>query len=266
MPSQVTAPRQSDALKLPVGLELIQAVTKLLAQLGIAEHNSDSVQTASINARLGKALKAIQGDVLSCTSVEYGDTRNNGTKQAAIKFELPLSTQQGARVLLQGLLGAEDSVTLMRDWGSRIDFDQMAPSQNEAILFNDSNSKARNREYAASDATTTQEEDLKAAGLGGFADDLQATIVCAALVRKAKDAGLILSEPADSWRKDQSEVVKKLSDQELDLLTKLRNGVVRTLSGALIVLDDGRLRALDFSAHAHSRNWAFGGAVSSAES
>ena len=55
-------------------------------------------------------------------------------------------------------------------------------------------------------------------------------------------------------------LIKEPSGQEvLELLTKLRDGVVRSCSGALHVDDDGRLRAAYFFDHcACARYWAFG--------
>jgi len=88
------------------------------------------------------------------------------------------------------------------------------------------------------------------------------------LVKKAENAGLALADSADSWNRDDFVDTGKLKGEEFDLLVKLRDGVVRTRSGALFVDVFGRLRADYFydDDDGHADVWAFGGVVSSAES
>ena len=95
---------------------------------------------------------------------------------------------------------------------------------------------------------------------------MEATLICAALVKKAENAGLALADSADSWDRSDFVDTGKLKGEEFDLLVKLRDGAVRTRSGALFVHAYGRLRADYFSVSAVAFNWAFGGVVSSAES
>jgi len=195
---------------------------------------------------------------------EYPDNRDDFPPHRAIDFKVTQDRQIQTGDLLEKLLG-KDAAILRQDWGVRINFDKDAPSANQAVLFRESNNKARNRAHAKTGDKTTQEEDFKAAGLD-FADDTQATIVCATLVRKAKDAGLDISKGASTWKSKQPDALVKLNESEIDLLTKLRDGVVRSRSGALGVGDLGRLRACFFNGAGGFANfWAFGG-VSPAES
>jgi hypothetical protein len=180
----------------------------------------------------------------------YDDARPGVAPHPAINFSVAVNSDVVASAHLRELLG-EDATVLMSDWGDRIDFTKYAPTSNKVTLLIDSNNKDR----------TTQDEDFKASGLE-FADDLQATIVCATLVKKAKDAGLDLREVASSWKENQSEAISQLNEAELDLLTKLRDGVVRSRSGALAVDSDGRLRVFNDYDGGYRNRLAFGASPS----
>jgi hypothetical protein len=126
---------------------------------------------------------------------------------------------------LKNLLGEEAANQLVKDWGSRCDLNQKL-EVSKVALFLDSNNKARNRKYAALGDVTTQEEDFAATG-NEFASDLAVTLLCARIYRKMKDN-------------------VALSEGEQDLYQKLKDGVIRSCSGALALDDIGRLRALNF--------------------
>lgn len=130
----------------------------------------------------------------------------------------------------------------------------------EQIKWYSSGIRTRNSDCAEGGAETTQEDDFKGVGLE-FADDMQATIVCAILVKKARDAGLDLKEEAYSWEEKQSAAVNLLNESELELLTNLKDGVVRTRSGALDIDDLGCLRAdclIGLRGNGHAEVRAFG--------
>ena len=164
----------------------------------------------------------------------------------AIRFELRLPAGRDVREVLSELLGAEDAEKLIADWAAeRVTISGLVPETSVAVFFPNSNSKTREN----------QEADFKRAGLAGFADDVEATLVCAALVQKARDAGIDLRQCGSEWQ-----ATDKLSNQELDLLTKLRDGLVRTSSGALGVDDNGRLRANYYCDYGYPYYWAAGAA------
>ena len=147
----------------------------------------------------------------------------------AIRFELRLPAGCEVQEVLSELLGAEEGQGLIAEWRSEgINLSGAVPEMAAAVFFPNSNNKTRRMQKA----------DFKRVGLAGFADDVEATLVCAALVQKARDAGIDLRRGSREWQ-----ATDKLSDQELDLLSKLRDGFVRTRSGVLGVVDDGRLRA-----------------------
>ena len=197
---------------------------------------------------------------LESVSNSYKDDRQGFKPHQGIDFTASLKLPCGARDLLVAHLGKAGADLLISDWSGRVSFDNtvMVPKTNQAVLFVDSNNKARNRKYAESGAKTTQEEDFRAAGLE-FADDLQATIICATLVGKAKHIGLDISKEASSWKEKQAAAVNQLSEAEFELLSKLRDGEVRSRSGALRVDVTGRLRASGFDGYSFSFCWAFGG-------
>jgi hypothetical protein len=142
---------------------------------------------------------------------------------------------------LTTLLGQKAAKQLAADWGNRCDLNQKLEAT-EVALFPDSNNKARNRDYADRGDKTTQEEDFQAT-VHQFAADLAATLLCARIFKKAQD-----SEP--------------LSEGEQDLYQKLKDGVLRSCSGALVMYGVGSLRANLFFDNRHSRSWALGSPLS----
>lgn len=238
-------------------------ISKLATGIGRADVALDALKEEDLSPKqisallkLARKYEGISTSIASPLESErqnYGDTRSGVAPHPAINFSVAVNSDVVAAAHLRELLG-EDATVLMSDWEDQIDFTTNAPESNKATLLIDSNNKNRQ----------TQGEDFKASGLE-FADDLQATIVCATLVKKAKDAGLDLSKGASSWKENQSEAISQLNEAELDLLTKLRNGVVRSRSGALGVYDDGRLRVNRYLGGSYPYRWAFG-ASPSAES
>lgn len=231
------------------------ATGKKRADVALNALNEEVLSPKQI-AALRKLLEKYEGTSTSIASPleserqNYDDTRSGVAPHPAINFSVAVNSDVVAAAHLRELLG-EDATVLMSDWGNRIDFTKNVPDSNKATLFKYSNNKN----------PTTQGEDFKASGLE-FADDLQATIVCATLVKKAKDAGLDLSKDASSWKENQSEAISQLNEAELDLLTKLRDGLVRSRSGALYVRDFGRLRANDDYDYSYPNLWAFGASPS----
>jgi hypothetical protein len=142
---------------------------------------------------------------------------------------------------LKELLGERAAEQLAKDWGDRCDLNQSFKG-GQVSLFLDSNNKARNRDYADRGDKTTQEEDFKATG-HQFAGDLAATLLCARIFRKVRDN-------------------LSLSEGEQDLYQKLKDGVLRSCSGALAFDDIARLRARSFHVSWGSNSWALGSPLS----
>ena len=249
-----------DISKLAAGKDRADVALNALKEENLSPKQIEALK--KLASKYGMAAVSVSSP-LESERQNYDDSRSRLDVHPAIDFSVTLDPKIVAADHLRELLGEEDAKVVMSDWGNRIDFTKNVSGSNKAALFIDSNNKARNRDFAAKGASTTQEEDFKASGLE-FADDLQATIICATLVKKAKDAGLDLSEDASSWKNDQPEALSQLNEAELDLLTKLRDGVVRSRSGALDVDDDGRLRANYVNDYGFAHRWAFGG-VPSAE-
>ncbi|MDC0358197.1 hypothetical protein OAO01_05215 [Oligoflexia bacterium] len=188
---------------------------------------------------------------LKTSELIYKDKRWRFNDHIATKCEVTMSETVRASALLKEILGT-DANRVMTDWAkvADISFDGDTPLKCEAIVFHDSNckstcKKARMISGRGRRERSSQEEDFNAARpkLAGFADDVEATIVCAALVRKAKDAGLDLRAEAKTWEVDQKVALEKLSAAEIYLLTLLRVNQVRTYSGTLYIDESGRLRA-----------------------
>ena len=192
----------------------------------------------------------------------YVDARPGFAPHKAIIATVSVSPGIIASKFLMDCLGEADARQLMLDWGDRVDFGKMVPAINEVVLFSDSNNKARDAKSAYRGAETTQEADFKASHLN-FADDLQAIIVCAVLVKKAREAKLNLSAASTSWSTNQPNALNKLTETEIGVLKPLR-GVVRTLSGALGIDGRSRLRGNYYYDYAFPSCLAFGGEASAA--
>lgn len=222
-------------------------------KLAVLDHLIRAVDTKNLSTEAKNQLLALlpKGPSLDNTlTIEserktYPDLRPGVDHHAAIDYTVRVNREITARNLLTELLG-NDAEILMIDWADRIDFTKQVPTTSSVALFLNSNYKDR----------YTQGIDFEKSGIT-FADDLEATIVCATLVKKAKDAGLDLSQNFKSW-KSNSEALCKLTETEQALLSKLRDGVVRSRSGALVVADVGRLRANYFGDGSIPDRWAFG--------
>lgn len=158
------------------------------------------------------------------TYVELPDNREGFAPQRAYLFSVEPSN---GTVLeeLTALLGKQAAKQLAADWGDRCNLDQKLEAT-QVALFLDSNNKAQNRDHADEGDKTTQEEDFTATKYQ-FAGDLAATLLCARIFKKAQDGG-------------------PLSDGEQDLCQKLKEGYLRSCSGALVINDLGHLRANSF--------------------
>jgi len=164
-------------------------------------------------------------------------------------IELSVSGSRGIPVdeQLRVLLGAADSDLLVSDWRGRRDLRSAISGTSSLALFIESNNKERG----------AQNEDLREGGYE-LADDLVATLSCAQLLWKARGVGLDLSKPSHLWNVCQPEKVSLLSQDELSLLARLRDGFLRTRSGSLRIEGDGRLRAHDPCDFASPIRWALG--------
>ena len=206
------------------------------------------VQSGALNEKTPRALEKAS-DILpeskiaatpTGTLVELPDDRKGFAPHRAYLFSVAPSK---GTVLdeLKTLLGEAAANQLAKDWEGRCNLDQKLEAT-EVALFLDSNNKARNRDYADKDAKTTQEEDLKATG-HQFAGDLAATLLCARIYRKVQDG-------------------VPLSEGEQDLYQKLEKRGLRSRSGALAIVGDGRLRNDGFFGGRNSTDWALGAPLS----
>ena len=162
------------------------------------------------------------------------DSRGVLTPGQAVRFDVHLPAGQPLETFLIEQLGEMGVLLLENDleWsGIRIRGDVDVPLQNTAILIKQPNLEMRPRKA-----------DLEAAGLPGLADDIQAIILCARVVKRAVDAGLDLCASPKSWDKEQLIASGKLCEAELELLHRLRVATVTTSSTFLSIFE-GRLRA-----------------------
>lgn len=202
---------------------------------------------------------------LQVRSSEYRDVADEGRIHPAITITLPLSTHQSSSAVLRELIG-ESSEQLLLDWGDNVDATTSPPLKSEVVLFLHSNNIARNRDVIIDEVKTTQEEDFinarsRSAENGLiFADDLQATLICATLLRKAESVGIPLrGEARNSWESGEIVGHGKLSKEEFEVLQRLRHGALRTASGSLYLHPDGVLRArCSFGDGASPDIWALG--------
>lgn len=194
---------------------------------------------------LANASDALPAPKITATATgaraDLPDSREGFAPHGAYLFSVA-SSKGTVLAELKTLLGEEAANRLAMDWDGRCDLNQKLPAT-QVALFLDSNNKARNRDYADRGDKTTQGEDFEATG-HQFAGDLAATLLCARIFKKAQGG-----EP--------------LSEGEQDLYQKLMDGVLRSCSGALDVIDDGgRLRARGFSGSRVSFFWALGSPLS----
>ena len=203
---------------------------------------SGAATTTQIDSHQASApLEALpQGVAEQVITAELPDDRAGFAPHRAYLFSVAASE---GTVLdeLKTLLGKAAANQLAKDWAGSCNLDQKLEATDVA-LFLDSNNKARNRKYADRGDRTTQEEDFKATG-HQFAGDLAATLLCARIFRKVQDKVL-------------------LSEGEQDLYQKLKDGFLRSCSGALAIHDDGRLRAPVVLDRRRSGPWALGSPLS----
>ena len=201
----VTAQAAQQALavagKIAVVPELAAPILELLKAAG-----DDPGKLAALTARV---LEQVKGELpvaasrakpaagaISADQILKGFSATPATEaklasHKALILSLTLPGKQSVRAVLTELLGRDQAKQLLKDRcdNTNAKLGRIAPSQNGATFFPKSNRKSR----------STQDADFKAAGLSGFADDLQATLVCAALVRRARDAGIDLTKPREEW-------------------------------------------------------------------
>jgi hypothetical protein len=243
-----------DAVTQAAEREVLSVLPKQLSESEISALSLDAISQATQQAqialeKLTKLSAVINDETLSTLPsteaatpmataagayVELPDSRDGFAAHRAFIFSVAPSK---GTVLdeLKELLGKDAADQLVKDWGNRCNLNQRL-EKTEVGIFLDSNNKARNRDYANRNDKTTQEEDFAATGKQ-FAEDLALTLLCARVRKKFKDR--------DS-----------LSEGEKDLYQKLKDGVIRSCSGALDIDDDGRLRANNFYARSSSYGWA----------
>ncbi len=164
------------------------------------------------------------------------------------------STSQTQESYIREKLGDDADILIDRLKNIGADVSVNAPSVSEAILDTGSNNKTpaeQNRHYK-----------------GGLADPIQATNIAIEAICAAKRAGISLKDIyPELWEEKGSRVKAEALKAGLDegtatVLEKLTGGIIRVSggsgSGALRVLDDGRLWAVACYAGGGSAYWAFG--------
>lgn len=243
-----------DAVTQAAEKEVLTALPKQLSESEVSALSLDAISQATEQAqkaleKLTKLSAVINDETLSTLPsteaatpmataagvyVELPDSRDGFAAHKAFIFSVPPSR---GTVLdeLKELLGKDAADQLVKDWGNRCDLNRRL-EKTDVGIFLDSNNKARNRHYANRNDKTTQLEDFVATGKQ-FADDLALTLLCARVWKKFNDR--------DS-----------LSEGEKDLYKKLKDGVIRSCSGALDIDGYGRLRAYDSYDGSGSDGWA----------
>lgn len=250
-----TKAAEGDISKLRAGHDRADVALSALHDTPLSSKQIDSLKTllAKYECLDSSPSRAIP-TLLEASRHVLHDSRTGVAPHPAIQFWVQVHQNVAASVYLRGVLG-QDSSLVINEWGARLDFTKCVPRFNVATLLLDSHSKPRNRDHAQRDEKATQQDDLSALGFT-WADDLQATVVCATLVSRAKEAGLDLSENASVFANCAG--AGHLPKPEIDLLSTLRRGFVRTYSGALSIDDRGRLRAHSNYVTAHPFDFAFG--------
>jgi len=216
-----------------------QAFEQSVKALGIVKQLSAIVIDEALSTR-PVTTPATPAATPAGTYAELPDNRKGFGTHPAYLFSVEPSKGTVLEELTE-LLGKEAAEQLVTDWGDRCNLNQKLEAT-QVALFLDSNYKARNRDYADKGDKTTQEEDFTATK-HQFATDLAATLLCARIVKKAQG-----SEP--------------LSEGEQDLYQKLKEGYLRSCSGALGIYDFGRLRTGRFDGDRRPFHWALGSPLS----
>lgn len=178
--------------------------------------------------------------VLTCTRTQYLDSRPGFPDQNVIELVLP-QTSGGS---------VEPGVNM--------------PDAVRVVLFLNSNNKAMSREYERTEERPTQDEDLRAVGFT-FARDVHAIMVYQALIKKAGDLGLDFSQEPSSWPTKQPDIIAKLTDPEVEVLTMLRTGLVRSRNYLYSVNSKGAIERFGGEINSPGSGiWALGSAVPAA--
>lgn len=157
--------------------------------------------------------------------------RGSHEYRSIVEFSFSSSQACSLHEELRGYLGAVDADLLVRDLGGRLDKNQAAPNPVCLALCSDLNEKERGAQGVV----------LASAGYE-FADDCEATLVCARILGKAREVAIDVSKPSHLWRNLEGNRLGELSDGEREVLSRLRDGFLRTRSGSLRVGGDGCLR------------------------
>lgn len=259
---QITAvKRLTDAIEAIPGFAgpLMELLGK--AQSGLADADLALVTLGKIKAALPIVLSG--GITLVSWAGGYVDSRNLLALQGGLDFTVRVKSPLSPNEFLRQLLGASDAQEILSAWKSKnslIDAD--APETCRVVLFTNSNNKTLD----------VQKEDLEAANFT-LADDLQATIICATVVKKALDLNLDLSSESQLWEGKSANILTELqvagpdalNDREYYLLSTLHEGVIRTRSGALTLYENGKLRVIFGRDFSHLRDYAFGSVPTASE-
>ena len=120
--------------------------------------------------------------------------------------------------VLKHFLGKGDTHLLMHNRETIIDFDTYAPQSNSIIFTPKPIGKSR-----------AEQQIILAGAKLGFADDAEATIVCAGLVHKAREVEFNLYTKPSKWLSQfEAKKYKGLQEHDIVILVSLAEGGIRT--------------------------------------
>jgi hypothetical protein len=197
----------------------------------LEQYNKDLTNALGLLVKLSSIINdqpiadPVSPAIVEGVLVEYKDSRPGVIPHRAYVFRVEPSKGTVYEEIKE-LLGQKEADQLVKDWGDRRNLHQKLEVAMDVAIFLDSNNKTRG----------TQGKDFTNTGTS-FSDDLAQTLLSARKLRKARDG-------------------EQLSEAEKDLKQKLKNGFIRSCSGALGIDDLGRLRASYFFGRSDPRGWA----------
>jgi hypothetical protein len=124
----------------------------------------------------------------------------------------------------------DNATILMSPEDCGFDFNSYVPQVNKVSLHLFMNCMSR----------PVQDQNLKEKGLE-FADPLQALIVCAVVIKKAKDAGIDFTKSLYTLETEQKESFNSLDPNERQLVHKLYWSTLRTAANAVLIGRGGHI-------------------------
>ena len=192
------------------------------------------------------------------STISYANTDNPRDHDAIILSVTSRGSELGT--LINNLLGADGLAELQRTWGKNVNFDKAAPESCELTILADSSNKAPLQLAGQKIEASTQQKELHDCGLE-FANPAEATLICATVVAKAKQAGFDLKLSAGELYDNLSADSRTLSKAEVSLLKILKEGSITTkptaeFSIGSLGLNENGLLTVFYINHKRENLWA----------